>query len=608
MSGSSSKYESWSKHELILEIQKTKKYKKHDYGLTWDESNDEINEKFTNEKNTIPIIKEIKNKEIISQTGTNNILIEGDNYHALSILNYTHKGKIDVIYIDPPYNTGKEFIYNDKLVDKEDGFKHSKWLSFMSNRLKLAKTLLSNKGVIFISIDDNEVAQLKLLCDKIFNANNFIASITWQKKYSPQNNSKYFSDMHDFVLVYAKHKNIGNEKVGWILNLLHRTEEMDSRYTNPDNDPRGIWKSTGMDVKGMNKNNIYGITTPTGKIIYPPKGRSWCFSKQRFEDMINDNRIVFGRSGDGVPRLKKFITEVRPGKTPTTWWDRDFAGHNQLAKQELDKFDLKTIFETPKPVKLITRILQIATNNNSIILDFFAGSGTTGQAVLELNKQDNGNRRFILCTNNEGDICTTVCYPRIKKVIKGYKYEGNKQEILFEDELTYNKLKDGGIIYNEIEEIKENNKKKFNKIVPSIKNDTIKVIGYKQIKNKNNGLGGNLKYFKTSFINCTPTDHNKKQLTDNCAELLCLKENCFKQIKQTRSYSVFANDKKYLGIIYDETGIEKFKKHINKSNKYIVYVFSLDDSAYEEEFEEFTNITTKPIPQDILNAYRRIFG
>jgi adenine-specific DNA-methyltransferase len=423
----------------------------------------------------------------------------------------------------------------------------------MKKRLVLARKLLKNSGVIFISIDDNEQATLKILCDEVFGPGNFIANIIWQKKYSPQNDAKYFSDMHDFIIVFAKKRNQGVEKNGWIRNLSPRTKEMDTRYKNPDNDPRGDWKSADLSAKRLTPKDVYPIKTPSGRITNPPKGRSWASPKKKMQELIDDNRIWFGKNGNNVPARKVFLSEVQQGTVPVTWWSREFAGHNQDAKQELKRFDLTDIIETPKPVKLIKRILQIASRKNSIILDFFAGSGTTGHSVLELNKDDGGNRKFILCTNDEGNICTKVCYPRIKNVIRGYT----------------------------------NTKKE-----------------------KVKGLGGNLKYFKTDFVDGEPTDKNKKKLVEQCTEMLCLREDCFDEIKQTKTYSIFKNhEEKYLGIIYDDDGIEPLKKQIKSTGKkFNVYVFSLDDSAREEEFEDIIDmVDLKPIPEVILNVYRRIF-
>ena len=545
-------FSDWSKEDLVKEIKKQKKRKK--YGIVWDE--EKTKEKFDKDsENKLPILKEVKSKEIqTDENSPTNILIEGDNYHSLSVLNYTHAKRVDVIYIDPPYNTGREFRFNDRMVEFEDTYRHSKWLSFMKKRLVLAKRLLKKSGVIFISIDDNEQAQLKILCNEIFGEENFIATIVWQKKQSPQNDAKYFSDMHDFIVVFTKKKNHGTEKDGWVRNLISRTEMQLNAYTNPDNDPRGKWTSSDLSAKRLTPKDVYPIKTPSGRMVYPPKGRSWATSKKRMQKLIVDNRIWFGENGNNVPRLKRFFDEVQEGIVPVTWWDRKFAGDNQEAAQELKKiFGGEGIFETPKPVNLIKRILEISSKKNSIILDFFAGSGTTGHAVLELNKEDDGNRKFILCTNNDGKICTEVCYPRIQKIIKGYT----------------------------------NTKKE-----------------------KVKGLGGNLKYFKTDFVDGEPTDKNKKKLVEQCTEMLCLREDCFDEIKQTKTYSMFKNhEDKYLGIIYDDEGIEPFKKQIKSlGKKFNVYVFSLDDSAREDEFEDVIDmVDLKPIPEVILNVYRRIF-
>jgi adenine-specific DNA-methyltransferase len=547
-------YSDWNKNDLIKEIQKFKKRKK--YGVVWDE--EKTKEIFEIEsKNKCPILKEDGVKEIHSEgTYPYNVIIEGDNYHSLSVLNYTHKNKIDLIYIDPPYNTGNStFKYNDKIIDDLDSYRHSKWLSFMKKRLELAKKLLKKSGVIFISIDDNEFAQLKLLCSEIFDERNFVANIIWQKKFSPQNDARYFSDMHDFILVYAKKKNSGGEKSGWKRNLIPRSEEMDARYKNPDNDPRGNWMSSDLSVKTYSFDYDYPITNPNGRRINPPKGRCWMTSRKKVEKMIADNRIWFGKTGNNTPRLKRFLSEVQDGLVPTTIWDRKFAGDNQDAKHEIKTIfeDVDIPFQTPKPKKLIKKIIQIASNKKDIVvLDFFAGSGTTGHAVLELNKEDGGNRKFILCTNNEGSIATKVCYPRIKKIINGFSSNGVKID----------------------------------------------------------GIGGNLKYFKTSFVDYTTTDKNKKFLVAQSTEMLCLNEDCFDHVKFGENYKIFKNKKEhYLGIIYDDAGIEPFRSQILKLKKKInTYIFSLDESAREEEFEDIHDLVNlKPIPEVIRNVYRRIF-
>ncbi|MEE1178116.1 MAG: site-specific DNA-methyltransferase [Paludibacteraceae bacterium] len=370
----------------------------------------------------------------VGDSDSGNKIINGDNLVALKALLPEYEGKIKCIYIDPPYNTGNEgWIYNDnvnapqikrwlgQVVGKEgeDLSRHDKWLCMMYPRLQLLHKLLADDGAIFISIDDNEQANLKLLCDEIFGESNFINNIIWEKKYSPQNDAKYFSDNHDFILVYAKNK----EK--WKPGLLPRTEEMNARYKNIDNDPRGPWKPGDCSVKTYSSNYDFPITTPSGRIVNPPQGRCWRFSKDIYVQLLNENRIWFGNNGDNVPSLKRFLSEVKQGTTSMTIWKYTEVGHNQDAKQEIkDIFsDSKFPFDTPKPTRLINRILQIATDTNSIILDSFAGSGTTAHAVLNLNKKDGGNRKFILVEME--DYAETITAERVKRVINGYG-EGDK--------------------------------------------------------------------------------------------------------------------------------------------------------------------------------------
>jgi adenine-specific DNA-methyltransferase len=372
-----------------------------------------------------------------------NKIIHGDNLGALKSLLPEYEGKIKCIYIDPPYNTGNEgWVYNDNVNDPkikkwldatlraketnldasigvDDLARHDKWLCMMYPRLKLLHKLLSDDGALFISIDDNEQANLRLICDEIFGSKNFINNIIWQKKYSPQNDARYLSDMHDFILCYSKQKD------KWNRNLIARNESQDSKYKNPDNDNRGRWKASDFSVKTYSSSYDYPIVTPSGKTVYPPSGRSWGTSKERFQELVEDNRIWFGSSGQNVPSLKRFLTETQQGTVPLTLWLREEVGDNQEAKQILKQiFDSGNFpFDTPKPSRLIEKILAIASDKDSIILDSFAGSGTTAHAVLNLNKADGGNRKFILIEMEE--YADTITAERVKRVINGYG-EGNK--------------------------------------------------------------------------------------------------------------------------------------------------------------------------------------
>lgn len=384
------------------------------YGLVWEKHEEEVDRMM---QDNIPVFTEVKEREIkATDENSYNFLLEGDNLHSLKLLEKTHAGKIDVIYIDPPYNTGgkNDFIYDDCRIDNADSFRHSKWCSFISRRLEIAKRLLSEKGLIFISIDDNEYANLKLLCDTIFGEYNFIATCVWQKIHSTKNDAKYLSVNHDYILMFAKQiENIH-------INLLERTEEMNARYKNPDNDPRGAWQSGDLVANEVRLKGNYDVIGPTGIKFNVPVGKHWVYSETNMKKLIADNRIWFGKNGTSFPRKKRFLSEVQSGRTPNTWWENEEVGHNQEGARDLKKILGVVALNNPKPVRLIKRILQISSQQNSTILDFFAGSGTTAQAVLELNKEDGGNRKFILCTNNENNICEEVTYERIKRVIHGY--------------------------------------------------------------------------------------------------------------------------------------------------------------------------------------------
>ena len=335
-----------------------------------------------------------------------NLIVQGDNLDALKALLPFYRGRVKCIYIDPPYNTGAAFAhYNDNL-------EHSIWLNLMYPRLELLRDFLSDDGAIFISIDDTEQAYLKVICDEIFGRNNFVANVIWEKKYSPQNDAKWLSDNHDFILVYALNKNI------WRPNLLPRTEEMNARYKNPDNDPRGVWTSGALQAKSGSDNYIYEITTPTGRKFSPPAGTFWRFSKEKFAELVSDNRIYFGLDGNNVPRLKRFLSDVQQGLVTKTIWFREEVGDNQEAKREIK--DLGIIFSSPKPTRLIEKILRLATDKNSIVLDAFAGSGTTAHAVINLNGSDGGKRKFILIESQ--DYCKTITAERVRRVGGSFKY------------------------------------------------------------------------------------------------------------------------------------------------------------------------------------------
>ncbi len=359
---------------------------------------------------------------------TDNKIIHGDNLLALKSLLPEYEGRVKCVYIDPPYNTGNEgWIYNDRVNapqikrwigevvgrEGEDLSRHDKWLCMMYPRLKLLKRLLADDGAIFISIDDNEQANLKLICDEIFGAQNFVGTVCWQKIHSLKNDARWLSDSHDFILIYAK------DKLTWRPNLLPRTAEMDARYKNPDNDPRGPWQSGDLVANEERVNGYYDVISPTGKIFNVPRGKHWVYTKENLNAMIADNRVWFGKDGNSFPRKKRFLSEVMSGRKGDTWWTSSEVGHNQEAIREVKNIlSGGDVFSTPKPTRLIEKILRLATDKNSIVLDSFAGSGTTAHAVLKLNATDGGNRTFILVEME--DYAERITAERVRRVIDGY--------------------------------------------------------------------------------------------------------------------------------------------------------------------------------------------
>lgn len=361
-----------------------------------------------------------------------NLIIQGDNLKALKALLPTYAGRVKCIYIDPPYNTGNEnWVYNDnvnspmlrewlgQVVDKEDMTRHDKWLCMMMPRLKLLRELLAEDGAIFISIDDIEQHNLRCLMDEVLGADNFVANIMWQKRTSPDSRVVLGAG-HEFVICYSKNYPLFYST----LKKLELSEEQEQQFKNPDNDPLGSWVSSDFTAQGYRPNQMYEITTPSGKRYSPPEGKCWKNIEPVYKKLLKEGRMWFGNDGNGMPRRKTYLNE-RAGSVPWTWWTNKEAGHNQEAKKEIiDILGSIDAFDTPKPVSLIKRILQIATNEDSIILDSFSGSGTTANAVLELNKEDGGNRKFVLVEME--DYANTITAERVRRVIKGVKTSKNE--------------------------------------------------------------------------------------------------------------------------------------------------------------------------------------
>lgn len=564
-------------HELekqVLRLQtELKKNSETQYGLRWMD----VPEAFEAEaEKAIPTLEEVKEKAITNDDGKpTHILIEGDNFHALTCLNYTHKGTIDVIYIDPPYNTGKDgFKYKDKRFLKEfpDGtpvpldhpLRHSYWLSFMHKRLELAKNLLSDRGVIFISIDDNEQANLKLLCDQVFGEKNFVGNVIWEKTDSPRMDVKGFTVRHDYILVYAKSD--------FVLKRIF-PNEVPGHYNKVDDSGKRYYLKPLRLMGGHKSDSLYyGIKAPDGTIIFPQEKNGekgcWRWSLSKYNEEIERIEWIKGKNGWSA-NFRIYADNLTPIPVNTIW-NFEKVGSTRTAKNELENIVRQNIFSYPKPSSLISFIEKIASNKSSTILDFFAGSGTTMHATMQLNEEDGGHRQCILVQQNENNICEAVTYERNKRVMQGYT---------------------------------------------NAKGEAVA------------GLGNSMKYYRTAFVGehkiTDITDADKVALTQKAGCLLALGENNLEEIKTAKSYQIFqlrkgdkpTNDFGYTAVYFSGNLMHfaDFRREIeqiqvaNPLTRIAVYVFTWGDpSIFENEFDDLSGITIKPIPQPILEIYQNI--
>ncbi len=554
------------------------------YGLVWEDKPEEVEERLREE---LPVLKEVKERAIISDSADapNHILIEGDNLEALTTLAYTHEGKIDVIYIDPPYNTGnKDFRYNDSYVDKEDSYRHSKWLSFMSKRLRIAKQLLSDKGVIFISIDDNEQAQLKLLCDSLdlFGSTNFLGQLIL--KTATDNNATQINTEHEYMLCYCKNRNFQDnwKRTGQAAKLIiekHREllatglslsdvqkelrkwiklnkENLPqvSHYNNVDE--KGVYSSSSNSSNPHPGGYTYDIIHPVTMLTCPKPQNGWRWPQATFKTYDEEGEIEWGKDHTTQPHVKKRI-ETATDYLRTLIYE-DNRG-TTLALAEI--FGGKKVFDNPKPQKVLQRVLDFASDKSSTILDFFAGSGTTLHATMQLNAEDGGHRKCILVTNNENDICEKVTYERNKRVINGYTTPKGE-------------------------------------VVPGLKNNT-------------------LRYYRTSYVPRSRSPKNMRQLMTLSTDMLCIKEDLYaeqpkfgEQQVNKKVFRYFDNGKRRMMIIYREEAVEQLVSLIEKTDyegKMKVYVFSPSEDPWEGDFEPVADrVELCALPQAIYNAYRRI--
>lgn len=562
--------EEYTQEELIEYIRSLKKQKK--FGLVWEDKPENVVREC---ETKLPVIREVEEKQIKNALSEpTNIIIEGDNYHALSVLNYTHAGKIDVIYIDPPYNTGnKDFVYNDCYVDKEDTFRHSKWLSFMSKRLELAKNLLADDGVIFISIDDNEQSNLKLLCDKIFGDENFVSNMVWTGNRTGKNDSKNIRNVHEYILVYFKDSRFGR--------LAGIIDKNDKKYKYSDK--RGPYYLITLDQSSLSySSSMDYVIEYDGKKYYPgvdeqrwekrmagehgTKDYIWRWNKNKVQKGISDGIIVFKNGRVYTKQYRDYDNEgnhiERSMLKESLINEYSTRGGKDLLKVVL-KDDL---FNYAKPMELVKDLIVLSPNNNAVVLDFFAGSGTTGQAVMELNKEDGGHRQFILVTNNEANgradagaegIAEKVTYPRIKTVITGIRPDGTKYS---------------------------------------------------------DGIPANLRYFKTGFVEKgKTTDDTREALITECSDMIRMRENAFEFVASAPEYRFYKNDKIFVPIIFDQFAIAETWEKVEELNtdKLPVhcYNFSYNRHANEEEIPEETKLewTACSIPETVLEVYRKIF-
>lgn len=550
--------------------------------------------------------------QVNQPTKSGNKIIHGDNLEALKALLPEYEGKIDIEYIDPPYNTGKEkWVYTDNVnhpkiskwfeevvgLEGEDLSRHDKWLCMMYPRLKLLHKLLKEDGIFFCSIDDYEHGNLKPMLDEIFGPQNFLNNIIWQRAYSPINTKKRFSPNHDFIVCYAKNK----EKVNL---LLPRTEDANDRYSNPDNDPRDVWKSSDLSVGPIVDDQVYEIITPNGRSVWPPNGYCWRVKKDKFIEMNNDNRIWWGETGNNVPSIKRFLSEVKDGITPMTVWPYTEVGHTQDAKKEIKELfpDSKLPFETPKPTSLIEKILSLKNNRNAIVLDSFAGTASTGHAVLNLNKKAGGNRKFILVELE--DYAETITAERIKKVISGYKYKGNKKSELASFSVNVTNLKKANKIIDIYNAFSEDTK--YSDVTIEETNGNITIVGTEKIDGKVDGTGGSFDFYelgKPLFVGDNSEYLNEEVELEKIHEYIWYSETRTPYVKHKSTNPYYLGKKEGLALyfIYEkeymtELNYDTLSIIKTKAEQYIIYA---DSCLLPKEFMMKNNIVFKKIPRDI---------
>ncbi len=564
-------YDSWDKSRLIEELKRLSARKK--YGLVWENKPEDVVEKC---KTELPVLEEVESRAIESDPSLpTNFIIEGDNYHALSVLNYTHAGQIDAIYADPPYNTGaKNWIYNNDYVDGNDSFRHSKWLCFMERRLRLAKDLLKKDGIIVVTIDDYEAATLTLLMNEIFGEENRLGTVVIKNNPSGRSTTAGFAVAHEYALFYAKS---ADAKIG----RLERSEEQIARYKEKDEIGNYEWVNFRARYSTNAPSMQYPIFIKKDGSDFRIPQLKWDSSKRKYdllEKSDNDEIVKYPIDESGNLRSWKWSIETAnkskktelavrldrnkspsvymkarmedTGMLPLTWWDKTEYSATAYGTNLLNKILFgENDFDYPKSLYAVMDSLRVLTSNpNALILDFFAGSGTTGHAVLELNRIDNGKRQFILCTNNDNKIAENITYKRIKNIVNGYA---------------------------DID-----------------------------------GISGNVRYFKTAFVpKSHVSDDTRRSLIAKSTEMLCVKESTFKKVADNKRFKIYRSQERVTGILFDLDAIEEFKEKLDATELAAsIYVFSLTSDNFSEDFENLKiKHRIRPIPEGILEVYRKIF-
>lgn len=564
-------YDSWDKSRLIEEVRRLSARKK--YGLVWEDKPEDVVERC---KTELPVLEEVEERAIESDPSLpTNFIIEGDNYHALSVLNYTHAGQIDAIYADPPYNTGaKNWIYNNDYVDGNDSFRHSKWLCFMERRLRLAKTLLKKDGIIVVTIDDYEIATLTLLMNEIFGEENHLGTVIIKNNPQGRSSVSGFQVSHEYALFYAR----GQEAR---ISRLARTQEQIDRYGEQDAIGPFEWRNFRAQYSTESPKMKYPIfvqkdcsdfrlpkmkwnqTRQSYDLLEPPdeaeiislpidpngRERTWKWSKETVQE-VKDTQMGVRLDRDGNPSVYFKGRMKDDGMLPYTIWDKPDYSASTMGANLLTSMIGAKKFDYPKSLCAVMDSLRVLTSNkNATILDFFAGSGTTGHAVMELNKEDEGDRRFILCTNNENGIAENVTYERIKKVVSGY---ADKEGVLT-----------------------------------------------------------NIRYFKTLFVpKSDVSDDTRRALIEKSTEMLCVKESTFKKVADNKKFKIYRNQEQATGLLFDLDAIYEFKEKLDTTElPTSIYVFSLTSDNFSEDFEDLKiKHRIRPIPEGILEVYRKIFA